>query len=626
MLPSTTWTPPRELPDLSSAKIIAIDTENRDPKLTTRGPAWIHGDGHCAGFSVATDSGFRGYFPLAHGGGGNLDREIVISWLAEQCSVAGRDYVFAGAFYDIGWLQSLGVTVQGRIRDVQICDALIDEENPDGYSLEALGRRWLGSGKDESELKAAANAYGYRPKEDLWKLHAKFVGRYGEADADRTLRIFQKQLPVLRSEGLWEAFELESRLTPILYGMTRQGIRVDLPYAVQLSERWKKEEDECLRILGCGAEDIWSPDFVRRLCGRLGIPIPEKNEDDDESGRLDKNYLSGTGNKDVMPFLRARAINRSRKIYLEQNLIENSIKGRIHPQYIQMKSEQGGCRTPRLASKNPNAQQFPKRSKLFDSKALRKCLIAEDGCEWAKLDYWSQEPIIQTHYALARRLEGAERIKEQFAKGVKLATFIEQETKGRCNYDEAKEVALGRSYGMGKGKMSRRMGISINECGEILEAFDRVVPFIKELADDVSAAAQARGFILMPLGYRRRFNYWQPVRNWDGKFEKPWDDDRYYEPVSRAVAEAQWGAKNIQRAYTYKAFNALCQGTGAIQAKKALVAISEIVRPTLPVHDEINSANITSEAQAHTMKHAMETSLNLHLPARAELDLGLTWQ
>lgn len=616
ILPSSNWVAPNEFPSLADARLIALDTETNDPQLKSKGAGWIYGAGHCAGVSIAADNGFSGYYPIGHGDGGNLDAGLVSDWLRRVCAVSGRDYIFANAFYDIGWLDTLGIKIGGRTRDISICDTLLNEEHIDGYGLEALGKRWLGSGKDEVELNEAARAYGFRPKQDLWRLHARFVGKYAETDAIRTLQIYQKQLPKLKEEKLLDALELETKLTPLLYRMTKQGIRVDLNYANELNETWLKEERSMLSLVGIGAKDIWDPECVRSLCRQYGIPIPPKDITIEGSGSLDKNYLNGTGNKQIIPFLRVRAINRCREIYLEQNLIRNSIKGRIHPQYIQMKSDEGGTRTMRLASKNPNAQQFPKRSRLFDSKLLRKCLIAEEGCQWAKIDYWSQEPIIQTHYALRKNLPGAEDLAAQFAKGIKLATFIEQKTNGSCNYDEAKGVAIGRSYGMGIPKMSHTLGIPEDECKIVLAAFDEAVPFIKILADLVSARANARGFLHGPLGYRRRFDLWNQRRT-----------GVYAPPLPYAQACDKWGVRNIQRAYTYKAFNALCQMTGAIQAKKALVDIAEsVVMPTLPVHDEINSANITSAKQAQDMKLAMENAIKLDLPVRADLDLGTTWQ
>ena len=54
--PKSDWTAPDTLPDLSSAKRIAIDLETKDPNLTTSGPGWATGDGYVTGFAIATRS------------------------------------------------------------------------------------------------------------------------------------------------------------------------------------------------------------------------------------------------------------------------------------------------------------------------------------------------------------------------------------------------------------------------------------------------------------------------------------------------------------------------------------------------------------------------------------------
>ena len=64
------WVPPDELPDLSSAKEIAIDLETRDPNLKNKGPGWPTKDGEVIGYAVAT-SFWSGYLPVKHLGGGN---------------------------------------------------------------------------------------------------------------------------------------------------------------------------------------------------------------------------------------------------------------------------------------------------------------------------------------------------------------------------------------------------------------------------------------------------------------------------------------------------------------------------------------------------------------------------
>ena len=83
----------------------------------------------------------------------------------------------------------------------------------------------------------------------------------------------------------------------------------------------------------------------------------------------------------------------------------------------------------------------------------------------------------------------------------------------------------------------------------------------------------------------------------------------------------------LERAWTYKAFNALIQGGAANQAKKAVVlCVREGIIPNLLVHDEINSGTITDHAQARRMKEIAETAVTLRLPVRADLDVGSTWQ
>ena len=68
----TEWVPPAHFPDLSDAKEIAIDLETCDPNMESMGPGWPRRDGCIVGYAVAVD-GWSGYFPIAHGGGGNLE-------------------------------------------------------------------------------------------------------------------------------------------------------------------------------------------------------------------------------------------------------------------------------------------------------------------------------------------------------------------------------------------------------------------------------------------------------------------------------------------------------------------------------------------------------------------------
>ncbi len=71
--PQTEWTPPTEFPNLSKYNEIAIDLETKDPDLVKMGSGSVTKRGDVVGIAVAV-KGWKGYFPIAHEGGGNMDR------------------------------------------------------------------------------------------------------------------------------------------------------------------------------------------------------------------------------------------------------------------------------------------------------------------------------------------------------------------------------------------------------------------------------------------------------------------------------------------------------------------------------------------------------------------------
>ena len=108
--PETDWCPPVSFPDLTDQKEIAIDLETCDPWLKTHGPGWAFKDrGYIIGIAVAT-SGWKGYFPIKHTMGPNLDEQVVRRWLQKQLD-APNAKIFHNAQYDVGWLKAEGYTI-----------------------------------------------------------------------------------------------------------------------------------------------------------------------------------------------------------------------------------------------------------------------------------------------------------------------------------------------------------------------------------------------------------------------------------------------------------------------------------------------------------------------------------
>jgi len=623
--PSSDWTPPKSFPNLKSEKQIGIDIETRDPDLNSHGPGFIRGNAEVVGITVATND-CSWYYPIAHLGGGNVDRVPVIRFLGDILKDPKQYIVGANLQYELEGLWSLGIDVKCRCLDIQVAEALIDEEREGGYSLDALARDYLGAPKDEILLREAASTYGVDPKAGLWKLPSKYVGAYAEWDGLAPLQILKKQMVELKKQDLLPIFEFESRLLPILWKMRKQGIPIDLDAVDKLSKELKKQEQDAkqgFKLLEGYDIDPWSGPQIANLCKRRGIqhPITLKG-----NPSFTGEWLEEFSDPAIQCIGKIRAVNRMRSTFVD-DWFSNNIKGRIHPQWKQLASDDGGTRTGRMAAANPNPQQVP-ASKFRKSgsineigKAIRAC-FAHPIIPWCKLDYSQQEPRILTHFAAVCDFTGAKLAQMAYQKDRKM-DFYDFMVK-ICQIDRrpAKDLFLGRSYGMGKDKLARKLGKSVKEAAEILRQFDANMPFMKEIADSCMRNAQKRGYIKTLLGRRRHFDSWEPVDSY--QMRKDGQDTR---PLNLKAAEAKWSDKRLQRSETHKALNALIQGSAADMLKAAILNIhNELgIVPYMAVHDELD-LGVVDEKQAKECQKLAENCVEMTVPIRADMDYGKHWK
>ena len=605
--PSSFWRSPTSLPQLSGE--IAIDLETYDPYLRQTGPSYKRNEGFVVGIAIA-DANNTLYLPFAHEGGDNLPKNLVLKYVSDQIKNADC-ILFANALYDLGWLHTLGIDVSCTVRDIQVAEALIDEEQF-SYSLNNLSIKYLDRPKDEVHLKKAAEAYGVDPKAGLWKLAARHVGTYAEIDARNTWDVYQHQKPILTKANLTQIWELECKVTKVLLSMTLKGVPVDLPAAEEYNNTLKKEE--AVLSSQFGNLDIWSPQQLGHYCETtLGIKVPRT---DKGNFSVDKFFLKGTNNPTLASIYKLRSINRLRKVFIEDIILGQNYNGRIHADFKQTASERGGTRSGRLSSSNPNMQQVPKRSDI--GKKIRSLYIAEPDMLWCKADYSSQEPRLQVPYALlgdintGKALPKAEEAREAFAAGEKLYTFFEKET--GLPYDTCKMLCLGISYGMGNKTMANQLDIGEEECKLVTEKFNAKAPFLRILFDNVMLRAKQKGEIKTILGRKAHFDFWMP--SYDDKPVKGYDN---------ATKKYKDQIKNLQRAFVSKGLNRLIQGSAADQTKLAMVLAHDAgFDLRLPVHDEIN-AMVSTEAEAKALGKIMEEAITLKVPVVADIDLGPTW-
>ncbi len=608
--PEVEWHPPSTFPNLRDCKYIAVDLETCDPNLMTLGPGWVRDDGFVVGVAIAAGD-FSGYYPIAHEGGGNLPKDKVMSWVAEQMATPDIPKVMHNATYDLGWLHWAGVKVQGKIIDTMVAAPLIDE-NKFSYSLNALGREYIDMRKNEKTLKFAAKDWGIDFKKDMWRLPSRYVGTYAEQDAVMTLKLWQRFETELSKQELTSIFELEQKLIPLLMDMRIKGVCVDVDKAeqtkIKLGKMKKVLVDDIKRDTGMLISP-WVATSVALIFDHYNVPYGRTESNNQPS--FTKSFLQTCSHPIAQKILRLREVDKASSTFID-SILRHENKGRIHCEFHPLRSDDGGTVTGRFSSSNPNLQQIPARDPEIKS-MIRGLFIPEEGHKWGSFDYSSQEPRLLVHYCASVRDSHPyiEEVVKEYHEGDADFHQMVADLAGIAR-KQAKTVNLGIMYGMGKGKLAHTLDISMEEATELLNNYHKKVPFVKALADTVSNRASRHGQIRTILGRKCRFDMWEP-RSFG-----------YKKPMRREEAEKEYGP-GIRRAFTYKALNKLIQGSAADQTKKAMIdCYEEGLVPMLTVHDEL-CFGIESEEQASRIKEIMETGLELKVPSKVDQELGNNW-
>ena len=281
--PQTEWLPPTEFPDLSNHDEIAIDLETKDPDLMKMGSGSIIKNGEVVGIAVAVE-GWSGYYPIAHEGGGNMDRQMVINWLTDVLKTSATK-IFHNAMYDVCWLRSMGLTINGKVVDTMIAAGLCDE-NQFRFDLNTCAKKYTGSSKDETALYTAAKEWGIDAKGEMYKLPAMYVGQYAEKDATITLELWQVLKREIDQQDINSIFDLETELFPCLVDMRFLGVRVDTQAAYELKQKLLTEEKDCLQIVKkeTGVDtQIWAARSIEQVFQKLNLPYDRTKKTDSPS-------------------------------------------------------------------------------------------------------------------------------------------------------------------------------------------------------------------------------------------------------------------------------------------------------------------------------------------------------
>jgi DNA polymerase I-like protein with 3'-5' exonuclease and polymerase domains len=605
------WLPPQIFPNLSEAKEIAIDLETCDPNMESLGPGWPRNDGFIVGYAVAVD-GWAGYFPVAHAGGGNLDKRLVERWVKDVLATPA-DKIMHNAAYDLGWLRATGFEVNGTIYDTMLAAPLLDE-NRFAYSLNSLGFDYLKEIKSEQGLKESASDFGVHPKKELWKLPAMHVGDYAEQDAALTLKLWHHFKALLAKDEVESIFALETEVLPVLVDITLKGINFDRAKCETHMRDMRAKEKEILQFLKSQAGmqvDIWAAQSIAAAFDRMGVQYPKTAAG---APSFTKSFLDTHEHPMAKMILEARELNKTHGTFLEPYLKHSAKDGRVHTHFNQMRNEDGGTVTGRLSAASPNLQQVPARHEIIGP-MVRGLFLPEEGDMWAANDFSSQEPRLLVHYATLLGLPGAEKMAQAYRDNPDTDFHQMVADMAGIKRKAAKTIGLGLMYGMGKAKLAQQLDLPMDEASELIATFHSKVPFLKGTVDAVMKRIEhpsSGGSIRTLLGRKCRFPLWEPVE---------WGVNKAL-PHEQAVIA--YGSR-IKRSGTYKGLNRLIQGSAADQTKAGMVALHKAgFNLILQVHDEV-ALSVRNKEEAREAANLMATAVNLEVPSRVDVETGPSW-
>ena len=629
---------------------IILDTENHDPMLTERGAGWAYDrygqdGGKIIGIAVKADN-FHEYLPIGHTEG-NLDPVKVKGWLKEQVNKDKKQpKIFANIMYDAGWFAAEDMTIDegNRIEDVMYQAPLIDE-NRIAYSLDRLGKDFLGVGKDEAKLLEAGKILGVKNskkdnvKKHLMRIHPNIVGIYAKQDVEVTGQLWHHFNPIIEDQELQRVYQLEMDLVPMHIAMRMRGVRVNVEEAEKRQALLTQKEKEARRFIkeATGLEiGSWdNADELASVFAKLEIPVGQT-----ATGRpsITQGWLRGLGHPVADAILSGRKSSNIRSTFVENAVLNLQQRGRVYPNFNQLRkdSDDGsagvigkevkttskGTVSGRYSSSNPNFQQMPSPERDYETgMIIRELFLPEEGDAWHGLDYSSQEPRGIVHFAEITNCPGASRMADKFRNNPDTDIHMENGlliiAKKPDYYGgdpkkarkPTKTIGLGIAYGMGGGKLCVQLGLPYTEAffykgdekfeylkagpegQEIMNAFDDAAPYIRALANKCQNAVKKKGYIVTPVGRRFRF--------------PKGDDGRYM--------------------FLNKALNRLIQGTSADMTKLAMRELWRAgILPVGTVHDEIDLSESDPE-RVKLAKHIMETALPMTIPIRVDVGTGKNW-
>ncbi|RME92099.1 MAG: DNA polymerase I [Candidatus Hydrogenedentota bacterium] len=612
------------------ADLLCIDTET-----TSVSPL----EADLLGISLAYRKGkkvFSCYVPIILNGNiprhldyAGIDFEALYKQVQKDIRQCKIPFIAQNIKYDYLVLERHDIKIKNFYADTMILSYLLNpgvrKHNLDDLALEYLGhenityKSLVGTGKKQKLLS---------------EIDLDRAGEYAAEDAEVTLRVYEKILPRVQKENLWDLYrKIDHPLIFTLAEMEKVGMKIDVPYLHKLKEDFSKKLETIRQEIYDMAGEEFNIQSTRELqhilFDKLGITSVKKTETGQKSTDVHSLESVQEEHPIIPKILEYRTLAKLISGYVDPLPSSVGSDGRVHTSFSQVTAATG-----RLASSNPNLQNIPAQGE--EGKMIRKAFIAEDGFLLLSLDYSQIELRLLAHYsedkALVKAFQQGEDIHDHAAyylfrnmfdaeKGVWLDTpqpeFFEnsvpeldkeilhkmkQTDKFASFRRKAKILNYSIIYGVTDYGLSRNLNIPRSEAKLLIEAYFKSYPGVKKYLEKSIEQAKEKGYVENYFGRRRIL-----------------PDIKTKNRFARQAAERL-------------AMNTPLQSTAADIIKIAMIKIEKRLkkkksRMIMQIHDELvfEVAKNEKDEVYQMAKYEMEHVGNFKVPLLVDGGFGANW-
>ncbi len=429
---------------------------------------------------------------------------------------------------------------------------------------------------------------------------SKIYRHFTEVHSD-SLVSFAKHLPTLYeklseeilAKDLFYIDDMEHHLIGVLYGMEKEGVKIDEAHLRELSAFLsQKTEELAQKIYEQAGEsfNILSPKQLGTiLFEKLELPAVKKTKSGYSTNAEVLDKLSGM--HPIIDLVKEyRQVTKLNSTYVEGFRSAMDEEGILRTTYQQTLTQTG-----RLSSTEPNLQNIPIRTE--EGRKIRQVILPKNDL-FISADYSQIELRVLAHISGDENLIAAFMDGEDVHTSTAKRIFATEEVTAE-HRRAAKAVNFGLIYGKGAFSLAKDLGITRYEAQEYIKRYlgqyPKVETYMAKVIEDATR---------------------------DGYTKTLYHRVRYFPELSASNHMVREAGKRA-------ALNSPIQGTAADIIKLAMLRVAEALKPfksklTLQIHDElvIDCVKEEEENVKQLLRDCMENAVSLAVPLTVSISSG----